>query len=88
METLVLLQRRLGITVVFVTHDQGEALSLSDRIVVMKAGRIEQIGSPDDGTDPDGFSNGEFFVPLKPFDQWRKGLTKEGLVAELADALR
>lgn len=41
-----LLQRRLGITVLFVTHDQVEALSLSDRIVVMKAGRAEQIGTP------------------------------------------
>ena len=43
-----ILQRRLGITVVFVTHDQIEALSLSDRIVVMQAGRVEQIGAPRD----------------------------------------
>ena len=42
------LQRRLGITTVFVTHDQGEALVMSDRIAVMNAGRIEQIGSPSD----------------------------------------
>ena len=41
-----ILQRRLGITVLFVTHDQVEALSLSDRIVVMKTGRIEQVGTP------------------------------------------
>jgi ABC-type Fe3+/spermidine/putrescine transport system ATPase subunit len=41
-----ILQRRLGITVLFVTHDQVEALSLSDRIVVMKAGLVEQIGTP------------------------------------------
>ncbi|HEY4134667.1 MAG TPA: ABC transporter ATP-binding protein [Alphaproteobacteria bacterium] len=41
-----MLQRRLGITVLFVTHDQVEALSLSDRIVVMKSGRIEQVGTP------------------------------------------
>ena len=40
------LQRRLGITTVFVTHDQEEALSISDRIVVMNEGRAEQIGSP------------------------------------------
>ena len=38
---------------------------------------VSQHGRPDDGTDPDGFSNGEFFVPLKPFDRWRKGLDKE-----------
>jgi spermidine/putrescine transport system ATP-binding protein len=42
------LQHRLGIAFVFVTHDQEEALTLSDRIVVMRAGRIEQIGSPRD----------------------------------------
>ena len=41
-----LLQRRLGITVLFVTHDQVEALSLSDRIAVMHGGRVEQVGSP------------------------------------------
>ncbi|MDX5297631.1 MAG: polyamine ABC transporter ATP-binding protein, partial [Gammaproteobacteria bacterium] len=40
------LQRRLGITFVFVTHDQEEALSMSDRIVVLNGGRIEQIGTP------------------------------------------
>ncbi len=40
------LQRRLKITTVFVTHDQGEALVMSDRIAVMNAGRIEQIGPP------------------------------------------
>jgi iron(III) transport system ATP-binding protein len=41
-----LLQRRLGITVLFVTHDQIEALSLSDRIGVMRQGRVEQVGTP------------------------------------------
>ena len=40
------LQRRLRITTVFVTHDQGEALVMSDRIAVMNAGRIEQLGTP------------------------------------------
>ena len=42
------IQRQLGITTVYVTHDQEEALSLSDRIVVMSEGRVEQIGSPFD----------------------------------------
>jgi iron(III) transport system ATP-binding protein len=41
------LQRRLGITSIFVTHDQDEAMSLSDRIVVMNRGRIEQVDVPD-----------------------------------------
>jgi len=40
------LQQRLGITTILVTHDQEEALSMADRIVVMKEGQIEQIGSP------------------------------------------
>src|ERR1700736_3608721 len=40
------LQRSLGITTIYVTHDQEEALSMSDRIVVMNEGRIEQIGTP------------------------------------------
>ncbi|WP_425148699.1 ABC transporter ATP-binding protein [Deinococcus sp.] len=42
------LQRELGITMLYVTHDQGEALSLSDRIVIMRAGQIEQAGPPDE----------------------------------------
>ncbi len=40
------LQRKLGITFVFVTHDQEEALTMSDTIVVMKDGVIQQIGDP------------------------------------------
>ena len=40
------IQRKLGITTVYVTHDQEEALELSDRIVVMSEGRVEQIGTP------------------------------------------
>jgi iron(III) transport system ATP-binding protein len=43
-----LLQRRLGVTTIFVTHDQTEAMMLSDRILVMNSGRIEQVGSPRD----------------------------------------
>jgi putative spermidine/putrescine transport system ATP-binding protein len=40
------IQRQLGITTVYVTHDQEEALELSDRVVVMSEGRVEQIGTP------------------------------------------
>jgi iron(III) transport system ATP-binding protein len=42
------LQQRLGLTVVYVTHDQQEAMAVSDRIIVMNAGRIEQQGTPRD----------------------------------------
>ena len=40
------IQQTLGVTAVYVTHDQSEAMALSDRVIVMNAGRIEQIGSP------------------------------------------
>jgi spermidine/putrescine transport system ATP-binding protein len=40
------IQREVGITFIFVTHDQNEALTMSDRLVVMNAGRIEQLGAP------------------------------------------
>ncbi|MEZ5780004.1 MAG: ABC transporter ATP-binding protein [Paracoccaceae bacterium] len=40
------LQQRLGITFVFVTHDQGEALSMADRVAVFNAGRVAQVGAP------------------------------------------
>lgn len=42
------LQRELGVTTIYVTHDQEEALSLSDRVVLMRSGEVEQIGSPRD----------------------------------------
>jgi spermidine/putrescine ABC transporter ATP-binding subunit len=42
------IQRRLGVTTIFVTHDQGEALSLSDRIAVILDGRIRQTGTPEE----------------------------------------
>ena len=45
-EEIRLLQQRLGITAIYVTHDQAEALAISDRIVVMDRGRISQIGTP------------------------------------------
>ena len=45
---LMQLQRRLGTTFIFVTHDQEEALVMSDRIAVMRSGRIEQVGLPDE----------------------------------------
>src|SRR3546814_9077008 len=42
------LHQSLGITVVYVTHDQGEALTMSDRIAVFNDGRIQQLATPDD----------------------------------------
>ncbi len=51
------LQQRVNITVIFVTHDQIEALSLSDRIAIMKFGVLEQVGTPED----------VYFRPATPF---------------------
>ncbi len=48
---------------------------------------VSQLGRPDDGTDVTGFSNIEFFAPLKPFDEWKKGVTKEKLTDELQGEL-
>jgi len=42
------LQRRLGITAIYVTHDQQEALALSDRVAIMKSGHLEQVGTPEE----------------------------------------
>jgi len=44
------LHRALGVTMVYVTHDQIEAMTLADRIVVLRAGKVEQVGTPTDST--------------------------------------
>jgi cobalt-zinc-cadmium resistance protein CzcA len=44
---------------------------------------VSQHGRPDNGSDATGFFNAEFFVPLKPFDQWARGMTKDKLIDEL-----
>jgi cobalt-zinc-cadmium resistance protein CzcA len=48
---------------------------------------ISQHGRPDDGTDATGFFNAEFFVPLKPESDWRKGVDKDTLTSELSSTL-
>ena len=48
---------------------------------------ISQHGRPDDGTDPTGFFNAEFFAPLTPFHTWPRGLTKEKLIAQMQSRL-
>jgi len=56
------LQRTLGIAFIFVTHDQEEALSMSDRVVVMQEGRIEQIGTPRQVYEEPGTLNVATFI--------------------------
>jgi heavy metal efflux system protein len=48
---------------------------------------VSQHGRPDDGTDATGFFNAEFFVPLKPFDTWPKGMDKDKLTEDMTNAL-
>src|SRR5579872_239509 len=48
---------------------------------------VSQLGRPDDGTDVAGFNNVELFAPLKPFDEWPRGLTKEKLTEEVSAGL-
>ena len=47
---VVRILRAAGATALLVTHDQAEALSLADRLVVLRNGRVEQLGTPDDST--------------------------------------
>lgn len=63
------LQRKLGITFIFVTHDQEEALSMSDRVVVMQEGCIEQVGTPRQVyEDPQNLAVAKFIGEANIFD--------------------
>lgn len=63
------LQRKLGITFVFVTHDQEEALTMSDRIVVMRDGKIEQDGTPREiYEEPENLFVASFIGEINQFD--------------------
>ena len=74
------LQRKLGITFVFVTHDQEEALTMSDRIVVMRNGRIEQDGTPREiYEEPENLFVASFIGEINIFD---------AIVIERIDAAR
>jgi ABC-type Fe3+/spermidine/putrescine transport system ATPase subunit len=80
---------RLGITAVYVTHDQAEALALSDRVAVMHRGRIEQVGTPDEIYDRPASRFVADFIGLSDFiagtvselyaDQGQAVVTAQGL---------
>ncbi|MGD0413278.1 MAG: CusA/CzcA family heavy metal efflux RND transporter [Verrucomicrobiota bacterium] len=67
--------------------EDGEAATRKMRLILLKHPEVitvvSQHGRPDNGSDASPFSNVELFVPLKPFDQWPKGLTKEKLTGQL-----
>ena len=64
----------------------GEAATRKMRLILLKYPEVitvvSQHGRPDDGSDASPFSNVELFVPLKPYDEWPKGMTKEKLINE------
>ncbi len=75
------IQRQLGITFVFVTHDQEEALTMSDRVVVMNKGKIQQIGTPQDiYNEPENAFVADFIGESNILD----GIMRKDLVAEFS----
>ena len=75
------IQRQLGITFVFVTHDQEEALTMSDRVVVMNKGKIQQIGTPQDiYNEPQNAFVADFIGESNILD----GVMREDFVAEFS----
>ena len=75
------IQRQLGITFVFVTHDQEEALTMSDRVVVMNKGQIQQIGTPQDiYNEPENAFVADFIGESNILD----GIMRDDFVAEFS----
>ncbi|MCB0405429.1 MAG: sn-glycerol-3-phosphate ABC transporter ATP-binding protein UgpC [Bdellovibrionales bacterium] len=93
---IALLHRRVGATVIYVTHDQVEAMTLADRIVVLHAGHIEQVGAPLDvyrnpqtqfvasfiGTPPMNFVPAQRFPAASLPTKWNGSLKTVGFRAE------
>ncbi len=85
---LKLLQNQLGLTFIFVTHDQEEALAMSDSIAVMRHGRIEQLGGPTELYDSPatafvaGFIGAQNFIPGFRIDDSVKMRSDDGVVLE------
>ena len=70
-----------------ISLEAGEPIVTKIREILLRYPEVitvtSQQGRPDDGSDAAGFYNAEFFVPLKPFDQWPPNLTKESLINDL-----
>ncbi|WP_197427887.1 ABC transporter ATP-binding protein, partial [Halogeometricum sp. CBA1124] len=86
------LQQRLGITTVYVTHDQEEAMSIADRIAIMNDGEIEQVGTPEEVyEDPTSAFIADFLgdpsMNLLPTDAARRSADDDALDAALAAAV-
>jgi len=67
------LQRRLGMTMVYVTHDQTEAMTMADRVVLLRNGRIEQVGSPEELYEKPATAFTASFIGAPPMNLMRLG---------------
>jgi multiple sugar transport system ATP-binding protein len=77
---IINLQRRLGVTTFYVTHDQVEALSMGDRIVVMRSGRIQQVGAPTELYEQPSNAYVATFIGSPPMNLLDVQATAEGVV--------
>lgn len=77
---LVALQRELGTTVVYVTHDQVEALTMADRIAVLSGGHLQQLGTPEDVYDRPANRFVAGFVGTPPMNLWPASVGPDGHV--------
>ncbi len=77
---------RLGITAVYVTHDQGEALALSDRVAIMNRGRLEQLGTPEEIYEQPGSRFVAEFIGLSNFLEGHvQALRGDAMLVRVAD---
>jgi sn-glycerol 3-phosphate transport system ATP-binding protein len=82
-----LLQQRLGMTMVYVTHDQTEAMSMADQVILLVKGRIEQVGAPEDLYDRPGSTFAARFIGTPPMNLLEIGPdTPAGIPDSLAGA--
>ena len=72
------LQKRLGVTVVYVTHDQAEAMSMADNVILMRDGDIDQIGAPDDLYETPATVFAASFIGTPPMNLLKTVSTAEG----------
>lgn len=72
------LQKRLGMTVVYVTHDQAEAMSMADRVVLMRDGDVDQIGAPDDLYNAPATVFAASFIGTPPMNLLKTSATARG----------
>jgi len=73
-----------------ISLEAGETMTNQVRKIIAARPEVDKVvsthGRPDDGTDPTGFFNAEFYAPLKPASQWPSGMTKEQMTGELQKA--